>query len=83
MLGFAAENIILGKLKQFFREDVKKLPKDKPVYVHCFSGMRSYIACRLLTGNGYDTYNLAGGFRFFESAALGQNIPESKCTKCK
>ena len=123
MLGFTAENIISGKLKQFFWEDVDKLPrdgsvtlldvrtpferagghidgfihipldvlrehldklpKDKPVYVHCFSGMRSYIACRLLMGNGYDAYNLAGGFRLFESAALGQHIPEYKCTECK
>ena len=107
MLGFVAENIVSGKLKQFFWHDVEKLPrdgsvflldtrtpfevmqgkidgfvnvpldelrgrlgeipKDRPIYVHCHSGLRSYLACRILTGNGYDCYNLAGGFRLYES----------------
>lgn len=50
------------------RERYMELPKDKPVYVHCHSGLRSYVACRLLTNLGYDCYNLAGGWR--EYAAL-------------
>jgi rhodanese-related sulfurtransferase len=47
------------------RERLSELDKAKPVYVHCHSGLRSYIACRILTQNGFDTYNLAGGYRLY------------------
>jgi rhodanese-related sulfurtransferase len=107
MIGFVAENVVTGKIKQFFWHDVKNLPRDgsvtlldtrtnsevakgkidgfvhipldslrsrineipknKPVYVHCHSGLRSYIACRILAGNGIECYNLAGGWRLYES----------------
>ena len=36
------------------REHIDELEKTKPVYVVCQSGLRSYIACRILTGNGFD-----------------------------
>lgn len=105
--GFVAENVITGKMKQFFWHDVADLPRDgsvtlldvrtdgevaggridgfkhipldtlrdhldeipggKPVYVHCHSGLRSYVACRILAGHGYDCYNLAGGYRLYAS----------------
>ncbi|MEE1218646.1 MAG: rhodanese-like domain-containing protein [Ruminococcus sp.] len=117
MLGFVAENIVTGKVKQFFWHDVESLPrdgsvtlldtrttaevangkiqgfkniplnslrnkldeipKDKPVYVHCHSGLRSYIACRILSGNGYDCYNLAGGWRLYESI-MNEKLSELK-----
>ena len=123
MVGFVAENVITGKLKQFFwhdveslprdssvtlldtrtatevargkidgfmhipldslRERIAEIPKDKPVYVHCHSGLRSYIACRILTGYGYDCYNLAGGYRFYESVINEKSVPEYICTECK
>ena len=123
MLGFVAENIVSGKLKQFFWHDVENLPrdgsvflldtrtpfevmqgkidgfinipldslrqrineipKDKPVYVHCHSGLRSYLACRILAGNGYDCYNLAGGWRLYESVINERTVPEYSCKDCK
>ncbi len=123
MLGFVGENIVTGKVKQFFWHDVENLPRDgsvvlldvrtetevsrgkiegftnipldslrarmneiphgKPVYVHCHSGLRSYIACRILTGNGYDCYNLAGGWRLYESVLHERTVPEYLCTECK
>ena len=123
MLGFVAENIVSGKLKQFFWHDVESLPrdgsvflldtrtpfevmqgkidgfvnipldelrerldeipKDKPVYVHCHSGLRSYLACRILIGNGYDCYNLAGGWRLYESVINERTVPEYSCKDCK
>ena len=123
MLGFVAENIVSGKLKQFFWHDVENLPrdgsvflldtrtpfevmqgkidgfvnipldslrqrineipKDRPVYVHCHSGLRSYLACRILTGNGYDCYNLAGGWRLYESVLNERTVPEYSCKDCK
>lgn len=65
------------------RDNLDKLPKDKPVYVHCHSGLRSYIACRILNGNGYDCYNLAGGWRLYESVINDRTVPEYICTECK
>lgn len=108
MVGFIAQNVLTGKVKQFFYEDLKTLPRDgsvvlldtrtageyakghaegfqthiplddlrerlreldrtKPVYVMCQSGLRSYLACRILSQNGYDCYNFAGGYRYYES----------------
>ena len=65
------------------RDNLDKLPKDKPVYVHCHSGLRSYIACRILSGKGYDCYNLAGGWRLYESVINDRTVPEYICTECK
>ena len=107
MAGYIVENIKNGVVKQWYYEDVEKLPRDgsatlldvrtpaeyarghvegfvnipvdelrehidelektKPVYVICQSGLRSYIACRILTGNGFDAYNFAGGLRFYDA----------------
>ncbi len=123
MLGFVAENIVSGKLKQFFWHDVESLPrdgsvflldtrtpfevmqgridgfvnipldelrgrldeipKDRPIYVHCHSGLRSYLACRILSGNGYDCYNLAGGWRLYESVINERTVPEYSCKDCR
>lgn len=62
------------------RERIGELDKAKPVYVMCQSGLRSYIASRILTGNGFDAYNFAGGFRFYdavhrEKALNGKSAP--------
>ena len=48
-----------------FRAHLGELDPAKPVYVHCFSGMRSYIACRILTGHGFDCWNISGGYRLY------------------
>ena len=37
------------------------------MYVICQSGLRSYIATRILEGHGYEAYNFAGGFRFYDA----------------
>lgn len=110
LVGFMAENLEQGVVKQFHWEDVAGLPRDgsvtlldartpgeysggcaegfvnvpldelrdrlgeiapgKPVYVMCQSGLRSYLACRILAQNGYDCYNFSGGYRFYESVLL-------------
>ena len=109
MAGFMIENVLTGKLKQFFYEDTAALPRDgsvtlldvrtpgeykrghiegfvnipvdelrgrvselepgKAVYVICQSGIRSYIACRILTQNGFDCYNFSGGYGFYRAQA--------------
>lgn len=47
------------------RERIGELDAAKPVYVICQSGIRSYIASRILTQNGFDAYNFSGGYRFY------------------
>jgi len=49
------------------RERLNEIEVGKPVYVICQSGLRSYIACRILKGSGYEAYNFAGGFRFYDA----------------
>ena len=49
------------------RQRLSEIDKTKPLYVMCQSGLRSYISCRILTGEGFDCYNFAGGYRFYES----------------
>ena len=49
------------------RERLDEVEPGKPVYVICQSGLRSYISCRILEGNGYTAYNFAGGFRFYQA----------------
>ena len=72
-----AVNIPLDTL----RENLDKLPKDKPIYVNCHSGQRSYIACRILTANGFDCYNLAGGWRLYESVVHAKSVQEYICIR--
>ena len=123
MVGFVAENVINGTVKQVFwhdvenlprdgsvflldvrtktetargmiegavnipldtlRENLDKLPRDKPIYVNCHSGQRSYIACRILSANGFDCYNLAGGWRLYESVVHAKSVQEYVCTRDK
>lgn len=119
MAGYVAENVVTGKLKQFFWDQVDdlprdgsvtlldvrmpgevaaghiegfrpipldelrgrldELPKDKPIYVHCHSGLRSYLACCILRGNGFDCYNLAGGWRLYASAVRAKKATDFPC----
>ncbi len=116
MAGFMIDNIARGILRQWFLEDLDRLPRDgsvtlldvrtageyggghidgfrnipvdelrerldevepgKPVYVICQSGLRSYIACRILAGYGYEAYNFSGGFRFYSAAARDRRMAE-------
>ena len=48
------------------RERMDEIERGKPLYVNCQSALRSYIACRILTQNGFDCYNLAGGYRLYD-----------------
>lgn len=121
MAGFMIENIKNNIVKQWYYEDVDKLPHDgsvtlldtrtkgeyagshidgfvnipvdelrerldeldktKTVYIICQSGLRSYIASRILTGNGFNTYNFAGGFRLYDAIRNDKTLIE-KSTPC-
>ena len=51
------------------RQRIGELAKGKPVYVICQSGIRSYLACRILTQNGFTCYNFSGGYGFYRAQA--------------
>lgn len=63
------------------RERLDEIPKEKPVYVMCQSGLRSYIATRILEGNGYTAYNFSGGFRFYDAVINDRCLIEA-ATAC-
>ena len=63
------------------RERLEEIEAGKPVYVVCQSGLRSYIACRLLSGYGYETYNFSGGFRFYDAVTNDRRLTQ-RATAC-
>ena len=63
------------------RERLNEIPTGKPVYVICQSGLRSYIATRILEGCGFEAYNFAGGFRFYDAVMNDRALIET-ATAC-
>jgi len=47
----------------FVSKSIKTLDKYEPVYVYCASGRRSRLACGVLLDNGYEVYNIDGGYK--------------------
>lgn len=69
-----AEEFDSGHIKGFFnipvdelREHIEEFDIKKPVYVVCQSGLRSYIACCILSQYGFECYNLSGGYGFYSA----------------
>ena len=72
-----------GHVEGFINIPVDELRKKKgildpsrPVYVMCQSGIRSYIACCILSGCGYDCYNFSGGYRFYEAVTKEKQLSD-------
>jgi NADPH-dependent 2,4-dienoyl-CoA reductase/sulfur reductase-like enzyme/peroxiredoxin family protein/rhodanese-related sulfurtransferase/TusA-related sulfurtransferase len=63
-------NIPLPKL----RTSLDRIPRDKPVFVYCKVGFRSYLAYRILRQRGFKAATLAGGQMTFSAYQL----PEAK-----
>jgi len=49
------------------RERIVEIDKNKKIFVFCHSGLRSYIAYKILVSKGYDCYNLSGGYSVYSS----------------
>jgi NADPH-dependent 2,4-dienoyl-CoA reductase/sulfur reductase-like enzyme/peroxiredoxin family protein/TusA-related sulfurtransferase/rhodanese-related sulfurtransferase len=71
----APEEFMLGTLEgainipvDVLRQNMAKIPKDKPVYLFCQVGLRGYVAARVLSQNGYDVFNLSGGYKTYKQA---------------
>ena len=56
-------NIALDDL----RNNLNLLDKNKKIYVMCQSGLRSYLAVRILMENNFDAYNFVGGYKLYSS----------------
>ncbi len=59
------------------RERIGEIEAGKKVYVICQSGLRSYIATRILEGYGFEAYNFAGGFRFYDAVMNDRALVEN------
>lgn len=122
MVGFAIENILTGKVRQFHWEDLPRVADDpnavlldvrtdsewqsgsipgavhipldslrerlaeldpeKEIYVHCQSGLRSYLACRILSQHGFSCYNLSGGYRLYSLICGNQCYDDAPAHPC-
>ncbi|MBN1456430.1 MAG: FAD-dependent oxidoreductase [Sedimentisphaerales bacterium] len=61
------------------RSRLGDIPKDKELIVYCQTGLRSYIACRVLSQNGFKCRNLSGGYKTYKAKKhLGLNIKPNK-----
>jgi len=58
------------------RDRLNEIEQGKPVYLICQSGLRSYIASRILAGEGYETYNFSGGFRLYDAVVNDRALIE-------
>jgi rhodanese-related sulfurtransferase len=63
------------------RERLGELDKSKKIYVMCQSGLRSYLATRILMQNGFESYNFAGGFRLYYSIK-NEEMLSNQCYSC-
>lgn len=122
MVGFAIENLLTGKVRQFhwqdlprvtddpnavlldvrtdeewesgsipgavhieldsLRENLSLLDREKEIYVHCKSGLRSYLACRILSQNGFSCYSLSGGYRLYRMICDNQSYDHTPAHPC-
>ncbi len=50
------------------RKRLGELDKSKEYLVFCQVGLRGYLACRILTQNGFNSRNLTGGYKTFTAS---------------
>ncbi len=59
------------------RERLNELERGRRVYVVCQSGLRGYIACRILSQNGFDCRNLSGGYMLYSSVMHEKQLADA------
>lgn len=60
------------------RKHLDEIPREKTVVVYCAVGLRGYIASRILMQNGFDVFNLTGGWRTYEAIMEEERGGEEK-----
>ena len=66
------------------RDRIGEIDPAKKYYVNCHSGLRSYLACRILAQNGVDCHNFSGGYLFYSYIAADRaydSTPTHPCGK--
>lgn len=59
------------------REHLDELDAEKPIYVTCQTGLRSYLACRMLAQHGFTCSHLSGGYSFYRAVTQEQQMAQS------
>ena len=67
--------------KSDFYNNVSKIEKNKPVYVLCYTGDNSVEIVDYLNENGYDAYNIIGGYRAYLRLYLERSLAEDNDTE--
>jgi NADPH-dependent 2,4-dienoyl-CoA reductase/sulfur reductase-like enzyme/peroxiredoxin family protein/rhodanese-related sulfurtransferase/TusA-related sulfurtransferase len=58
------------------RERMGELPTDRELLIFCKVGLRGYLACRILTQNGFGCRNLTGGYTTWQAASGAMDEPK-------
>lgn len=64
------------------RDRIDEVPRNKVLLIHCASGIRSYIACRILCQKGFTCKNIAGGYNFYQALKLDRNADAENVGDC-
>lgn len=64
------------------REHLDELPRDKRLLVFCASGLRSYVACRILSQHGFACANVSGGYGFHSQVMRGRTVSHTCVGDC-
>jgi tRNA(Ile)-lysidine synthase TilS/MesJ/rhodanese-related sulfurtransferase len=68
-----------------FPEHKEELPKDRPIYLLCYTGEKSDELTEELTEEGYEVYSVVGGYREYLRMKLTQlmQTEDGKEDRCK
>ncbi len=68
------EEVLAGKIPNSYnlplhelRSRLNEIPRDKTIISYCKFGLRGYLAQRILIQNGFNAYNLSGGYDSFQA----------------
>ena len=68
-----------------FMDELDRVPKDRPVYLICYTGQKSDDIAEELSGQGYEIYSIDGGFHSYLRYKLQKLMEkeEDKLDLCK
>ena len=66
-------------------DELDRVPKDRPVYLICYTGQKSDDIAEELSGQGYEIYSIDGGFHSYLRYKLQKLMEkeEDKLDRCK
>ena len=68
--GFSVQGSLHIPLDEL-RERLDEIPRNKPVYIYCVSGLRGYLALQILVQRGFtEVKNLSGGLKTYLPAIV-------------